>query len=382
MVALGEIASVDRQVIGPTHIDDGTTYIGLEHIERGGRLLGSETIGDFTVASAKHKFTRDHILYGKLRPNLGKIVRPGFDGVCSTDILPIRPGETIDRSFLFYYLSQQQMVDHAASRTSGANLPRLSPKELLNFAVPLPPINEQRRIAGILDGADQTLEKVATASNAVLGLTSRSFDQIFATSRTRRIKLSELAEISSGITIGRKLRDNTSTTEIPYLSVSNVKDRHLNLQTVKTVAATAQEQMKFALAPGDLLLTEGGDPDKLGRGTLWAGEIPGMIHQNHIFRVRLKEGSEVSPTFLSWFTSSREARAYFLRNAKQTTGIASINKTQLGNLPVAVPSRSQQDKFERVARIADVHAKRLSKRAEHVDSLLTSLQSRAFRGEL
>lgn len=118
MVPLGAIALIERNTIAPQAIPAGTPYVGLEHIERGGRLIGHEVIGDFSVASSKFRFGPDHILYGKLRPNLGKITRPSFGGVCSTDILPIRPGSHVDRDYLAHYLAQPRMIDHAASRAT------------------------------------------------------------------------------------------------------------------------------------------------------------------------------------------------------------------------------------------------------------------------
>ena len=131
----------------------------------------------------------------------------------------------------------------------------------------------------------------------------------------------------------------------------------------------------------DLLLTEGGDPDKLGRGTLWAGEISECIHQNHVFRVRL-QCADVTPLFLNWLVGSERGKRYFLRSAKQTTGIASINMTQLRAFPLLTPPRAIQVEFGR--RVAEVG--RIKERAliasRDIDGLFASLQHRAFRGEL
>lgn len=153
-VPLGDVTTIDRQGISPAQIQDGTAYVGLENVERGGRITGHQLIGKVHVKSNKFRFTREHILYGKLRPNLAKVARPSFEGVCSTDILPVLPSSRIDRNYLAHYLSQQSTVDFATSRASGANLPRLNPSELARFQIPLPPIEEQRRIAAILDQAD------------------------------------------------------------------------------------------------------------------------------------------------------------------------------------------------------------------------------------
>ncbi len=107
------------------------------------------------------------------------------------------------------------------------------------------------------------------------------FRGLLGTGAHRRVPLAEIADVSSGITKGR--RTTASTRAVPYLAVANVQAGHLALDNVKTIDATDAEVQRYALQPGDLVLTEGGDPDKLGRGTLWRGEIAECIHQNHIF---------------------------------------------------------------------------------------------------
>ena len=117
--------------------------------------------------------------------------------------------------------------------------------------------------------------------------------------------------------------------EVPYLAVANVQDKALDLSAVKTIAVTDAEIDKYRLECNDLLLTEGGDPDKLGRGCLWNSELPEAIHQNHIFRCPTETG-RVNPVFLNWavVAVSREVQ-YFLAIRKADHGIASINMSEL-----------------------------------------------------
>lgn len=127
--------------------------------------------------------------------------------------------------------------------------------------------------------------------------------------RTRRaVTLGDVADIRSGVTLGRELRG--PTIRLPYLLVANVQDGRLDLGVIKTVSILADEREKWLLESGDVLLTEGGDWDKLGRGTVWNSEIPDCIHQNHIFRVRL-DRSRFEPPFVAALTSSPYGRAYF-----------------------------------------------------------------------
>jgi type I restriction enzyme, S subunit len=150
---------------------------------------------------------------------------------------------------------------------------------------------------------------------------------------------------------------------------------------LKTIEASEDEINRYRLQRNDLLLTEGGDPDKLGRGTLWSGEIPECIHQNHVFRVRLNT-TDIDPLFLNWIVGSQRGKTYFLRSAKQTTGIASINMTQLKGFPVFIPPLPLQQQFAQ--RIAAIEALKATQREAIVqlDALFASLQHRAFRGEL
>ena len=138
--------------------------------------------------------------------------------------------------------------------------------------------------------------------------------------------LDSLADIVTGITKGRKVKTD-KLYEVPYMAVSNVKDGFLDWTTVKTIMATAAEINQYRLLPGNVLMTEGGDPDKLGRGAIIHDPPKDCIHQNHIFRVRLNQNILLS-VFVAQYLQ-QQAKRYFLGCAKQTTGIASINMRQL-----------------------------------------------------
>ncbi len=164
------------------------------------------------------------------------------------------------------------------------------------------------------------------------------------------VRLGDVADIRSGVTLGRKLHG--PTVRLPYLRVANVQDGHLDLREVKEIDVLVDEAEKWRLQPGDILLTEGGDWDKLGRGTVWQGEIPNCIHQNHIFRVRTSP-SEFDPRFLAAFIGSPHGKSYFQAAAKQTTNLASINQSQLKELRVPwLPLPEQQRIVTRIEELA------------------------------
>lgn len=193
------------------------------------------------------------------------------------------------------------------------------------------------------------------------------------------VPLADAAEIAAGVTLGRKTKESDLVT-VPYLRVANVQDGHLQLDDLKTIAATPGEIEKLTLRNGDLLLTEGGDLDKLGRGALWRDQVPLCIHQNHIFRVRLDK-ERYDPDYVSFQIGSPYGKAYFLAHAKKTTGIASINQRVLGAFPLISPPLHQQRNVsaQLIARLAEVET---AKSAAHAQANDIALLGRRILAEV
>ena len=184
----------------------------------------------------------------------------------------------------------------------------------------------------------------------------------------------------SGVTKGRKLAGK-STIFVPYMRVANVQDGYLDLTEIKDIEVLPSDIEKYALQKGDILLTEGGDPDKLGRGAVWNGQIPKCIHQNHIFRVRVN-GEYLIPEYVSALIGSTYGKKYFLKSAKQTTGIASINSTQLKNFPVLIAPLELQFKFAKVVSQIEKITESQQKSLLEINNLFDSLSHEAFTGKL
>ena len=151
--------------------------------------------------------------------------------------------------------------------------------------------------------------------------------------------LSQLSELKGGVTKGQRYRNEQSLREIPYLRVANVQRGFLDLKQISAIETTQENIEQLRLVPGDVLFTEGGDRDKLGRGWVWKGEIEECIHQNHVFRARLSYNS-VIPEFVSWWGNSF-GQDFFSRFGKQTTNLASINLTVLSQFPIPPPAGSR-----------------------------------------
>ena len=155
-VAFREVAQLIRDVVHPEEAGK-MPYIGLEHIEQGTlRLAGWGHASD--VSSAKFRFRKGDILFGKLRPYFRKVIRAPFDGICSTDIWVVRAKEGFDQNYLFYWMAAQDFVDFASKGSEGTRMPRAKWEHVERFKRPYLPLPEQRAIARILGTLDDKIE--------------------------------------------------------------------------------------------------------------------------------------------------------------------------------------------------------------------------------
>ncbi len=152
-------------------------------------------------------------------------------------------------------------------------------------------------------------------------------------------QIKHIAQVRQGVTKGRDLAGK-EIIELPYLRVANVQDGYLDLSEISTIPVMENEIKRFSLKKGDVLMNEGGDNDKLGRGTVWNDEIPICLHQNHVFSVRPFD-IKLSAWIALW-TQGAAAKSYFLLRGKQTTNLASISSTSVRELPIIIPPLYEQ----------------------------------------
>lgn len=387
-VPIGELVEAistwnPQRVTPPTSFQ----YIDIGAIDQASKRVVAARGIDSTEAPsrARQLVKATDVLVSTVRPNLNAVaeVPELLDGAtASTGFCVLRPGPGLVASYLYYWVRSPAFIADMTRKATGQSYPAVSDKIVMQSEMPWVPIEEQRKIAGALGQVEHLQAKRLDGLAALDELTQSIFFDMFGdvALNDRRWDISrtlgDVSDIVSGITKGRKAKGPFE--RVPYLAVVNVQDMRLDLTTVKEIDATNSEIEKYRLQRNDLLLTEGGDPDKLGRGTLWQEELPLAIHQNHIFRVRLHADAGLNPVFLNWLVGSERGRRYFLRSAKQTTGIASINATQLRNFPLLVPPLDLQRSFS--DRMAKLEAQKTAHRAHllKLGTLFATLQHQAF----
>ena len=277
-----------------------------------------------------------------------------FDAYQRTYIIEDNSGGKLYMPYLYYFM--EGYIEELRKQAIGGVIKYIKLGNLTNALIELPSIHKQRAIVDILEKIRNVIAMRNAEVNKLENLVRTRFVELFGdmflnTMSWNEEPLEEMANVVSGITKGRKLKAQC-TTEVPYMAVSNVKDGYIDWTTVKTIEATEQEINQYRLLPEDVLMTEGGDPDKLGRGAIIKGPLENCIHQNHIFRVRLN-ATVILPEFFAEYLRHQKSKRYFLGCAKQTTGIASINMRQLKALPVLLPPLELQNQFADFVKVVD-----------------------------
>jgi type I restriction enzyme S subunit len=314
----------------------------------------AEILTGSAIGSTKLVVEPDTVLLCKINPRINRVwvvgERSSLKTIASSEWIPLVPGASVRPEYLAYYLQQDSVREFLARNASGVggSLMRVKPSILSQLFLRFPPLREQRRIVAEIEKQftrlDAALNALQRAMANLKQCRSGAVEAAFAAYSSAPIRrLGELGEIVGGVTKGQKRRAGIQTRPVPYLRVANVQRGHLNLDHIKHIQATEDEIRSLRLIPGDVLLNEGGDRDKLGRGWIWEGQIAECVHQNHVFRVRLNPLLAV-PKFISHY-ANHFGQKYFFEEGKQTTNLASINMTKLRALPIPSPPVAEQERL-------------------------------------
>lgn len=391
-VPIGEIAS---EVSRPVALEPGVSYRSVGVKWYGAGVHVHEAREGHLFDAARFKIEQNDLIYNDMWARMGSvaIVPPELAGsVASSHFPTFRLDESkVFPSYLSWYFRTPSFwhdCDNASRGSTGRN--QIKRSTFTGIHVPLPPLDEQRRIVVRIEELAAKVEEARGFRRNVLdemdAIRASAANDMFSDASMAGnpiVSLESISEIRAGVTLGRKLTGKTIN--VPYLRVANVQDGHLDLRILKEVEIYHEEHEKWKLRCGDLLLTEGGDWDKLGRGTVWQDEVLGCIHQNHIFRVRVDQ-TRFDPWYVSALMSSPRGKRFFQAASKQTTNLASINQRQLKSFPIFdLPlERQRAIVYELDTLQANLNAVRAlqTETAAELDAMLPAILNKAFKGEL
>lgn len=378
--------------------DESCTFVPMESLSELGLIDSSNALPFQDVMSGLTLFEAGDVLFAKITPCMengkGAFVEalPTRYAFGSTEFQVLRPSRKVNGKFLYYYTFNPVFRVYAAENMSGAaGQKRVSSRFLKDTRLFLPPAREQELIARYLDASCSAIDAAVAAKRRQLEALDALRKSIITLAVTRGLRkggrlletgnvwldripnhwdlvsLKRISEIQTGLTLGKTYEG--PVIERPYLRVANVQDGHLDLDEVTTIEVPPSVATRVELKANDVLMTEGGDLDKLGRGFLWLGEIEGCLHQNHIFAVRCFN-HKLLPRFLTYLTSSQHGRAYFEATGKRTTNLAATNSTKVGLFPIPLPSTTEQGQ---IVEYLDEKLSQVQKVQRHLESQIETL---------
>ncbi|MCK9396472.1 MAG: restriction endonuclease subunit S [Methylobacter sp.] len=272
----------------------------------------------------------------------------------------------IDSKFFHLAIRSGLYISYFGSASDGVRIGQwdLSKPRMKEIPFLIPPIPEQTIIATFLDQKTAQIDQAVAIKERQIALLKERKQILIQNAVTRGLnpdapmrdsgvewigeipqhwrcsRLKMHSKIQSGITLGKSYPQK-NLVEMPYIRVANVQNGYFKLDDIATISVPKSEIPRYLLQNHDILVTEGGDIDKLGRGTVWRDEIKPCLHQNHVFAIRVNQ-SILSQDFVSNFLATDMVRKYFIDTATKTTNLASTNRTHLGNLYLPVPSLIEQ----------------------------------------
>ena len=378
LVKLGSVCRQERSTVKPGERGD-LRYIGLESIEAGTGLLAR---GDLSKTPADPQansfcFGPKHVLYGKLRPYLNKVLVPDFAGKCSTEIAPLLPEAALDRRYLAYFLRSADTVARISEKVSGARMPRADMDFVLGMELPLPPLDEQRRIVDLLSRAEGIVRMQREAQAKAQAIIPAIFLDMFGDPATnpKGWPVQPFAKVGS-LDRGRSRHRPRDAAELyggpyPFVQTGDVANSGGRLSTyTATYSEVGLQQSKLWFA-GTLCITIAANIAKtavLNFDACFPDSVVGFL-----------PGAVVNTPYIQGWLGFLQPT---LEAAAPQAAQKNINLEILRGLPVPVPPMPLQELFER--RCDAVHAL-INQQAEarkKAEAAFAALLARAFVGNL
>jgi type I restriction enzyme S subunit len=347
------------------------SFLPMDRIGEEGELSLEETRAIGNVREGYTYFRDGDVLVAKITPcfeNGKGALCAGLThavGFGTTELHVMRAQRDADPKFVFYLTRSHAFRAIGVAMMQGAAGQQRVPEEFIkDFQPSIPPLPEQRAIAAFLDRETARIDALVAKKERLIALLREKRAALISHAVTRGLdpaaplrdsgvpwlgpvpahwevrRLKHVSTLQTGLTLGKEYIGERLVTR-PYLRVANVQDGYLDLSDVATISVPTREVTQYELHAGDVLMTEGGDFDKLGRGYVWEGQIEGCLHQNHIFVVR-PDTRRLVARFLALAMSSWHGRTYFTVTSKQTTNLASTNSTTLRSFRLPLPPVQEQ----------------------------------------
>ncbi|MGY5099652.1 restriction endonuclease subunit S [Streptomyces sp. 900105245] len=309
----------------------------------------------------------------------------------SNFIQRLRVSRDFDPRYTWYFLNSAAMKGQVRLLSStSTGLQNLSGSLIGEIEIPRPPLDEQRRIADFLDNEttriDLLRQQRALQREVLAEFELSVIDDVLAKVRdSPMVRLGYLALVQTGVTVDSSRKYDEEVVTLPYLRVANVQAGYVDLNEVSEITVSRRAAAASRLQVGDVLMTEGGDLDKLGRGTVWLGEIDNCLHQNHVFAVR-PDVNTLNPEYLTLLTRAPMGREYFESTGNKTTNLASTSSSKIRDfrIPLTNPTTQREvvkevnTRLDSISDFEELISQQLSLLVERRQALITAAVTGQF----
>lgn len=386
---IGEIFEVARGG-SPRPIDDyitedadGLNWVMISDATASGKVINftKKRIRPEGLKKTRAVKPGDFILSNSM--SFGRPYIMGIEGCIHDGWLLLRPrSDQVDPDYFYHLLGSQQVYAKFSSRASGATVKNLNSEIVRSVEIPLPPLEEQRRIAAILDQADALRRLRRHALDRLNALGQAIFHEMFGDPRTNPNgwPIGVIGDLLAEAKYGYSGKANSEGSGLPMLRMGNITyDGRIDLSDLKYIDLSESQFEKYTTKPGDILFNRTNSKDLVGKSAVIMQDVP-MAIAGYLVRGRANERGDTQ--YISGYLNSPHGKAVLRNMCKNIVGMANINAKEFQSISIAMPPVELQRAYAgKLAKLMP-EEERLRKSVSKIGDLFTSLQHRAFMGEL
>lgn len=387
VVKVGDVATISAGQSAPKSnyfCEEGIPFVragSLEFLERGESIDLCEKISEDNAQICRLKlYPKNSILFAKsgMSANKGRIYKLERSAYIVSHLAIITPDETkLIPEYLMYWLQKHP----PKTLIKDESYPSIGLTDIANMEIELPPLDKQKKIAKILDKADEIRAKKKLANDKLDEFLKSTYIDLFA-ENTKKVKLEELCYFITKGTTPKAQDMSQDSGDIPYIKVYNLRfDTRLDF-TINPTFVTKESHKNFlarsVVYPGDVLMNIVGPP--LCKVSIVPDTYPEWNINQAIARFRCNKG--LNNLYLAWFLTTPFAEKQMLRNAKKTSGQLNLTLEICKNIEIPLPSLELQNKFAKIVEKVEAQKQKNELVIEQMNNLFNSLSQRAFKGEI
>ena len=383
MARLGDLVTVSassEQLTG-----DKFWLLNLDMIEQQtGRIVNYLFVDETKLDGSIIQFDTDTVLYSKLRPNLNKVVLPQMCGYATSELLPLKPDSKLYKHYLAIYLRSDAFVTWAVSKTAGAKMPRLGTKELLNKDIPLPSLDEQKRIAECFEKINELIFLRKQQLSKLDELVKSRFIEMFGDPSANPyswdvVNITNVVEgkVSNGFFAKRD--EYTDDGNVRVLGVANIVNRmYSNVDDLPKTIGTTSDIQKFEVKYGDMLFCRSSlVAEGIGKASIVPMDVPpSTLFECHVIRLPLNLNKCV-PEYMQVLSTTDYFRMQIISQSKTAT-MTTIGQDGILKTMIILPPIERQKQFLEFVKQIDKSKFEIQKSLEKLETLKKALMQKYF----